>query len=157
PRRPGPSRCRRVPSSGRRRRRGADLGAIGETAMPDRRSFLKIAAFAAAGSSLAACEGVSRVAWLFGRATPPSSGPGEGAFTSAERDARRLLGRLAYGPRPGDVARVAALGPDAYLEEQLAWERIDDSQARLLVRHVEIARLGAPDVFLFSASEAVQA
>ena len=32
----------------------------------------------------------------------------------------RLLNRLAYGPRPGDVARVARMGVAAYVEEQLA-------------------------------------
>lgn len=38
-----------------------------------------------------------------------------------------VLNRLGYGPRPGDVARVAAMGVDAYIEQQLHPERIDDS------------------------------
>jgi uncharacterized protein (DUF1800 family) len=38
--------------------------------------------------------------------------------------AMRLLSRLAYGPRPGDVARVARLGVTAYVEEQLAPEAL---------------------------------
>jgi len=37
-----------------------------------------------------------------------------------DRDlARHILNRLAYGPRPGDIDRVAAMGVDAYIEQQL--------------------------------------
>jgi len=36
------------------------------------------------------------------------------------------LNRCTFGPGPGDYARVAALGVDAFLEEQLAPEKIDD-------------------------------
>lgn len=37
------------------------------------------------------------------------------------------LNRIAFGPRPGDFERVQAMGIDAYIEEQLAPEKIDDS------------------------------
>jgi uncharacterized protein (DUF1800 family) len=36
------------------------------------------------------------------------------------------LNRWTFGPVPGDYARVAAMGPRAFLEEQLAPEKIDD-------------------------------
>jgi uncharacterized protein (DUF1800 family) len=44
-----------------------------------------------------------------------------------------VLNRIAYGPRPGDVARVEAMGVAAYIEQQLHPERIDDRalEARL--------------------------
>jgi uncharacterized protein (DUF1800 family) len=35
-----------------------------------------------------------------------------------------LLNRIAYGPTPDELDRVRAMGPDAYIEEQLAPERI---------------------------------
>ncbi len=38
-----------------------------------------------------------------------------------------LLNRLAYGPTPDELARVRALGPEAYLEEQLAPESINET------------------------------
>ena len=43
------------------------------------------------------------------------------------------LNRLTFGPRPGDVQRVTAMGVDKWIEEQLRPEKIDDSalQARL--------------------------
>jgi len=37
------------------------------------------------------------------------------------------LNRIAFGPRPGDFERVQKIGVDAYIEEQLAPEKIDDS------------------------------
>jgi uncharacterized protein (DUF1800 family) len=36
------------------------------------------------------------------------------------------LNRIAFGPRPGDFERVQQIGVDAYIEEQLAPEQIDD-------------------------------
>ncbi len=38
-----------------------------------------------------------------------------------------VLNRVGYGPRPGDVDRVKAMGLNAYIDQQLHPERIDDS------------------------------
>ena len=55
---------------------------------------------------------------LEGPLTPP---------TAAEIDpVAHTLNRLTFGPVPGDYARVAAMGADAFLEEQIAPEKIDD-------------------------------
>jgi uncharacterized protein (DUF1800 family) len=52
------------------------------------------------------------------------------AATAAQMDekARALhaLNRLAFGPRPGDVERVAALGVDKWIDQQLRPDKIDD-------------------------------
>ena len=50
-----------------------------------------------------------------------------------EQRVRHVLARLAYGPRPGDPERVRAIGIQAWIEEQLHPERLDDSplEARL--------------------------
>src|SRR4051794_24068849 len=47
--------------------------------------------------------------------------------------ALHALNRLTFGPRPGDVERVTAMGVDKWIEQQLHPEKIDDSalQARL--------------------------
>src|ERR1700730_16060981 len=44
------------------------------------------------------------------------------------------LNRLTFGPRPGDIEHVSAMGLDKWIDEQLHPEKIDDSsvQARLL-------------------------
>jgi uncharacterized protein (DUF1800 family) len=46
---------------------------------------------------------------------------------SATREAIHVLNRLGFGPRPGDIERVRAMGVDAYIAEQLNPERIPDS------------------------------
>ncbi len=50
-----------------------------------------------------------------------------------DRGATHVLHRLAYGPRPGDVAAVRRLGVAAWIEQQLHPARLDDGalQARL--------------------------
>ncbi len=58
------------------------------------------------------------------------------AAVPAEADVKtvtHVLNRLGFGPRPGDVARVQAMGLGAYIEAQLHPERIADAelQARL--------------------------
>jgi len=47
--------------------------------------------------------------------------------------ALHALNRLTFGPRPGDVQRVAAIGVDKWIDEQLHPEHIDDAalQSRL--------------------------
>src|SRR5687768_10344928 len=44
-----------------------------------------------------------------------------------------LLNRTGFGPRPGDVERVKAMGIDKYIDQQLHPDRIDDAatEARL--------------------------
>jgi len=59
--------------------------------------------------------------------------------TNAQLDpVAHALNRWTFGPRPGDYGRVAALGTDAFLEEQLAPEKIDDGLCdRALARFSE--------------------
>ena len=46
------------------------------------------------------------------------------AQSGSEADALHVLNRLAYGPAPGDVARVMQMGVDAYIAQQLHPENI---------------------------------
>ena len=52
-----------------------------------------------------------------------------------DRRALHLLSRITFGPRPGDLEKVRAMGTRAFLERQLHPERIDDSavEARVAV------------------------
>src|SRR5437667_10337379 len=47
---------------------------------------------------------------------------------SPRDSAVHALNRLAYGPRPGDVDRVAQGGVMTWIQQQLAPERIDDAR-----------------------------
>ena len=48
---------------------------------------------------------------------------------SARDSALHALSRLAYGPRPGDVERVTAMGVRRWIDAQLAPERLADARA----------------------------
>ena len=45
---------------------------------------------------------------------------------NAQRRAEHVLNRLAFGPRPGDVAQVTAMGVDKWIDLQLHPEKIND-------------------------------
>ena len=57
-----------------------------------------------------------------------SAGDGRAPMTASEQ-AIHVLNRLGFGPRPGDVDRVLAMGVPAYVEQQLRPERIPDETA----------------------------
>src|SRR5262245_57884680 len=65
-----------------------------------------------------------------GFATPPAPAVAGATSTSAkEAEALHVLNRLAYGPAPGDAARVMEMGIDRYIEQQLEPKRITQSKA----------------------------
>ncbi|MCS6803108.1 MAG: DUF1800 domain-containing protein [Chloroflexota bacterium] len=55
-----------------------------------------------------------------------------------------VLNRIAFGPRPGDVERVRAMGIAAYIEEQLHPETIDESLYRQKAAAFDLSLLDAP-------------
>jgi uncharacterized protein (DUF1800 family) len=80
-----------------------------------RRRILGLGAVSLAAGLLSGCESLEQrftKEALPGDALPPA--------LPVASPAVRLLNRLAYGPRPSDVARVARIGVAAYVEEQLA-------------------------------------
>ncbi|MBA3656640.1 MAG: DUF1800 domain-containing protein [Gemmatimonadaceae bacterium] len=46
---------------------------------------------------------------------------------TADQQVLHVLNRAAFGPRPGDAQKLRAMGVDAWIEQQLHPERIDDS------------------------------
>lgn len=75
-------------------------------------------------------------------ATPTAPAPQDGRSR-----ARRVLNRAAFGPRPGEVDRVAAMGVSRWLEEQLHPERIDDRACERRTRRLETLRCPAGELF----------
>lgn len=82
-----------------------------------RRRLLATAGAGAALSLLGVRPGAGRT---LGQATPTA------ALPSPSRELL-FLTRTSFGPRPEDLARLRAIGFEAYLDEQLHPERIDDS------------------------------
>lgn len=66
--------------------------------------------------------------------------PWAAAGLDAESAAAHLLDRFAFGPRPGDVAAVVALGHEAWLEQQL--RGVDDPE--LEARLAKLPSVGMP-------------
>jgi uncharacterized protein (DUF1800 family) len=60
-----------------------------------------------------------------------------------------FLSRTSFGPMPGDLDRLRKMGRDAYLEEQLYPDRIDDTACTILWRRFESLHLKAGDSFEF--------
>ncbi len=65
-----------------------------------------------------------------------------------QKRALHALNRLTFGPRPGEVERVAALGVDKWIEQQLRPEKIDD--------HAVEARLASFTTLRMSTREMVE-
>lgn len=88
-----------------------------------RSEFLRLGATAAGGLALSGCTAVCQ------RLSAPPAPHALDPAGEKSAAARHLLNRLGYGPRPGDVLRVAQIGADGYVEEQLAPERIPEQAA----------------------------
>ena len=61
----------------------------------------------------------------------------------ARQRALHLLNRLTFGPRPGDVDRVTAVGVDHWIEQQLHPEKIDDSALAARLEPLRTLRMDA--------------
>jgi len=80
-------------------------------------------AFTAGGLSLAGCSEIARE--ISAPELPPRIGE---TPTDTNDPVWRVLNRMAFGPRPGDVERVREMGIDAYVEEQLAPDRLEENR-----------------------------
>jgi uncharacterized protein (DUF1800 family) len=100
-----------------------------------RRAWLKTAAVAGGMVSLAGCEGIiSRVSQGLGQAIPERMSAADGVEIDP---GFHLLSRAAYGPWPGELDRLRAMGAEAWVEGQLAPEKIDDTLCDLRARRFE--------------------
>ncbi len=105
----------------------------------DRRDVLKLGAAATVGAALAGC---SRIAPHFGDGSDTFAALPDGDVSPD----LRLLNRLGFGPRPGDIARVAALGQSAFVEEQLTASLGEETRLNLLLGGLEIFSLSSEEM-----------
>ncbi|MBK9173415.1 MAG: DUF1800 domain-containing protein [Chloracidobacterium sp.] len=66
---------------------------------------------------------------------------------SEEQKILHVLNRITYGPRPGDVERVKAMGLQKFIEQQLNPAAIDDAAADNRVKHLEVFNMSTSEVF----------
>jgi uncharacterized protein (DUF1800 family) len=61
-----------------------------------------------------------------------------GREQTADQQVHHVLNRLAFGPRPGDVERVRAMGVDTWIAQQLQPERIADAETDTWLARFEV-------------------
>jgi uncharacterized protein (DUF1800 family) len=104
--------------------------------MSRRRSRRQVLRAGAALAALTACGPLGSGAARF---LEGDAGPVKLAAGDAVDPVFHLLSRAAWGPRPGDVEAVTAMGVGAWLDEQLAPESIDDGACDLRLADCEPA------------------
>ena len=106
------------------------------TLMPARTTFAFLLLTAACSTS------APRTASSAGAPTPVIVvSPTEPREQTADQQVQQVLNRLGFGPRPGDVAKVRAMGVDQWIALQLAPDRIEDSAAdRIVASYGMLAR-----------------
>jgi uncharacterized protein (DUF1800 family) len=72
----------------------------------------------------------------------------ESATTQMDEQERAFhaLNRLAFGPRPGDVDRVAAMGVDKWIDQQLHPDKIDDRSLGARLEPFRTLRMNAHEI-----------
>ncbi|MCS6862280.1 MAG: DUF1800 domain-containing protein [Abditibacteriales bacterium] len=114
----------------------------------DRRDYLKAGAAAVAGAMLSGCSQVVR------RLTPPALPTSLTLNPQPAASVVAALNRITFGARLEDVARVATLGWEEFVEEQLSPEDTADTPAaRWRPRSAELLHLNTGDLFNFKEHE----
>jgi hypothetical protein len=102
-----------------------------------RREFLRLAALVSASAAASAC------APTYARLGGPADPRAAGALPSPDPVAWRVLNRTTFGPRLSELARITEIGVEAWIDEQLAAEQIDDGTAAWRLRRFETLDLQA--------------
>jgi len=117
-----------------------------------RRKFLQVGGSSAVLLTTVGCDQLPRE--LRALYQPPNQSDPFQPPTAEDLDpVSHVLNRAAFGPRPGDHARVCKLGatPEqaatAYLEQQLNPEKLDDDEAEYAVRRFETLALPLGELF----------
>ena len=113
-----------------------------------RREFLVVGAGAvvAAGSGCGPVKegAVEARRWLGKPTVPPLVGALTPPSATELDEVSHVLNRITFGARPGDHARVAAMGVKAFIEEQLAPKKLEDGMCERVIRH-EFDSLADPE------------
>jgi uncharacterized protein (DUF1800 family) len=118
-----------------------------------RRKFLQAGGTGATLVAGAGCGRWNNPVEVFSNATALNPGPFQPPSTDAIDSISHVLNRLSFGARPGEYERVRKLGAtpaeaaQAYIEEQLQPEKIDDSAAEKIVRRFGALEQPAAEMF----------
>lgn len=104
----------------------------------NRRDFLKLSGLVAASAVLSGCNPT-----LFQRAAGRPALSGWDTLPAADF---RTLNRLTFGPRPDERVRFAQIGLQNWVEEQLAYESINDFACDLRLKSFDTLRMKAHEL-----------
>ncbi|NOY99917.1 MAG: DUF1800 domain-containing protein [Chloroflexi bacterium] len=107
------------------------------TAKITRRDFLKTSGLLAAGMALAACRPQVETEMAAPVGPSPPQTPWPTTVPADEALLAHTLRRISWGPTPEMFERARSLGLDAYIEEQLHPETLDDSEVESLLDNFE--------------------
>jgi len=96
--------------------------------------------FCAVGGCIQVKPGEGQVAAV------PAAAPAPTSVVTGDRQILHALSRLTYGPRPGDVERVRALGLSAWIDRQLRPRTIDDSATERALAELTTVRMSIPEL-----------
>jgi len=96
--------------------------------------------FCAVGGCIQVKPGEGKVAAV------PAAAPAPTSVVTGDRQILHALSRLTYGPRPGDVERVRALGLSAWIDRQLRPRTIDDSATERALAELTTVRMSIPEL-----------
>ncbi len=113
-----------------------------------RRRLLQAGAVAGSAALLAGCDGAPAWNLLARRLEDRPERPSVPGGAAADPDVR-LLQRATFGPRPGDLDELRALGRAGWIDRQLSPSSIDDRAAELRVRRFESLHHTAGDAMEF--------
>jgi uncharacterized protein (DUF1800 family) len=113
-----------------------------------RRAFIALGAGALAGCSKPSDIRNSMRRFIGKPTSPPLEGSLAAPSAAEIDDVSHVLNRLTFGARPGDYARVAAMGAQAFIDEQIASSKIRDTLCERVIRH-EFDSLADPESRLF--------
>jgi hypothetical protein len=102
-----------------------------------RRNFLKLSAIVTASAALSSCAPVYRRITGDLPAVP---------WAPLEANDFLALNRLTFGPRVEERLRFAEIGLQAYIEEQLAFDSIDDFECEILLNPFKTLRMSADEI-----------
>jgi uncharacterized protein (DUF1800 family) len=77
---------------------------------------------------------------VLGKKDKPAPGP------SDPKRALHALNRLTFGPRPGDLQQVMAMGVDQWIDQQMHPEKIDDSALNARLEPLRSLRMSAREI-----------
>jgi uncharacterized protein (DUF1800 family) len=125
-----------------------------ENESPSRRAFFFVGALAAIGlrPARARAQARTRLAVPKGRFRTIAQSEVPGAPTAWTDKHVRLLRRATYGPTQGELASVKAIGYQAWLQRQIKWTRIPNTDVDTLVamRYPNLSR-GVDDIYAVSS------